>query len=87
MDREFIIIDFKISVCNFMIVISVVVWGLDVKEFEFVVNYDVFNYYEDYVYCVGCIGCVGCKGCLVIFIFLEEERYVLDFVKVLEFLE
>lgn len=36
-----------------MIVISVVVRGLDVKEFELVVNYDVFNYYEDYVYRVG----------------------------------
>lgn len=50
-------------------------------------NFDVFNYYEDYVYRVGRTGRAGRKGQVIIFIFEEEVRYVFDFVKVLEFLE
>lgn len=53
------ILDFKLDVCNIFVVIFVVVRGLDVKDLRFVINYDTFNYLEDYVYRVGCIGCVG----------------------------
>lgn len=52
-DCNFIIFDFKKGVCFIFIVILVVVCGLDVKQLKLVINYDVFNYLEDYVYCVG----------------------------------
>lgn len=86
-DRESTITDFKTSVCNLMIATSVAARGLDVKELELVVNYDVPNHYEDYVHRVGRTGRAGRKGCSVTFISPEEERYAPDLVKALELSE
>ncbi|CAM6041238.1 unnamed protein product [Sphagnum compactum] len=83
-DRESTIMDFKSNVCNLMIATSVAARGLDVKELELVVNYDVPNHYEDYVHRVGRTGRAGRKGCAVTFISVEEERYAPDLVKALE---
>lgn len=86
-DRESTITDFKTSVCNLMIATSVAARGLDVKELELVVNYDVPNHYEDYVHRVGRTGRAGRKGCSVTFISPEEERYAPDLLKALELSE
>ncbi|KAG0575605.1 hypothetical protein KC19_5G016100 [Ceratodon purpureus] len=86
-DRESTITDFKTSVCNLMIATSIAARGLDVKELELVVNYDVPNHYEDYVHRVGRTGRAGRKGCSVTFISPEEERYAPDLVKALELSE
>lgn len=86
-DRESTITDFKSNVCNLMIATSVAARGLDVKELELVVNYDVPNHYEDYVHRVGRTGRAGRKGCAVTFISTEEERYAPDLVKALELSE
>uniref|UniRef100_A0A7I4FRQ7 RNA helicase n=1 Tax=Physcomitrium patens TaxID=3218 RepID=A0A7I4FRQ7_PHYPA len=74
-DRESTITDFKTSVCNLMIATSIAARGLDVKELELVVNYDVPNHYEDYVHRVGRTGRAGRKGFAVTFISTEEERW------------
>jgi ATP-dependent RNA helicase DDX46/PRP5 len=83
-DRESTLADFKSNVCSLLIATSVAARGLDVKDLELVVNYDVTNHYEDYVHRVGRTGRAGRKGCAVTFISEEEERYAPDLVKALE---
>ncbi|KAI3800576.1 hypothetical protein L1987_28667 [Smallanthus sonchifolius] len=83
-DRESTISDFKSNVCNLLIATSIAARGLDVKELELVINYDVPNHYEDYVHRVGRTGRAGRKGCAVTFLSSEEERYAPDLVKALE---
>ncbi|KAL6659525.1 hypothetical protein ACP70R_003565 [Stipagrostis hirtigluma subsp. patula] len=86
-DRESTVADFKSNFCSLLIATSVAARGLDVKELELVVNYDVPNHYEDYVHRVGRTGRAGRKGSAVTFISEEEERYAPDLVKALELSE
>ena len=86
-DRESTVADFKSNICSLLIATSVAARGLDVKELELVVNYDVPNHYEDYVHRVGRTGRAGRKGSAVTFISEEEERYAPDLVKALELSE
>ncbi|KAM0949209.1 putative RNA helicase [Dioscorea sansibarensis] len=86
-DRESTISDFKSNVCNLLIATSIAARGLDVKELELVVNFDVPNHYEDYVHRVGRTGRAGKKGCAITFISEEDARYAPDLVKALELSE
>ncbi|KAI4364331.1 hypothetical protein MLD38_020439 [Melastoma candidum] len=86
-DRESTIADFKSNVCNLLIATSIAARGLDVKELELVINFDVPNHYEDYVHRVGRTGRAGRKGCAITFISEEEARYTPDLVKALELSE
>uniref|UniRef100_A0A0E0LRB5 Helicase C-terminal domain-containing protein n=1 Tax=Oryza punctata TaxID=4537 RepID=A0A0E0LRB5_ORYPU len=61
-DCESTLADFKSNVCNLLIATSVAARGLDVKELEPVVNYDVPNHHEDYVHHAGRTGRAGRKG-------------------------
>ncbi|KAK9928505.1 hypothetical protein M0R45_025638 [Rubus argutus] len=83
-DRESTIADFKSNVCNLLIATSIAARGLDVKELELVINYDVPNHYEDYVHRVGRTGRAGRKGCAITFISEDDARYAPDLVKALE---
>ncbi|KAJ6336610.1 hypothetical protein OIU76_006482 [Salix suchowensis] len=86
-DRESTISDFKTNVCNLLIATSVAARGLDVKDLELVINYDVPNHYEDYVHRVGRTGRAGRKGCAITFISEDDVRYAPDLVKALELSE
>ncbi|CAN0914383.1 DEAD-box ATP-dependent RNA helicase 42 [Linum grandiflorum] len=86
-DRESTISDFKNNVCNLLIATSIAARGLDVKELELVVNYDVPNHYEDYVHRVGRTGRAGRKGCAITFISEDDAKYAPDLVKALELSE
>ncbi|KAK4396307.1 DEAD-box ATP-dependent RNA helicase 42 [Sesamum angolense] len=86
-DRESTIADFKSNVCNLLIATSVAARGLDVKELELVINFDVPNHYEDYVHRVGRTGRAGRKGCAITFVSEEDARYAPDLVKALELSE
>ncbi|XP_057441816.1 DEAD-box ATP-dependent RNA helicase 42 [Lotus japonicus] len=86
-DRESTISDFKSNVCNLLVATSIAARGLDVKELELVINYDVSNHYEDYVHRVGRTGRAGRKGCAITFISEEEAKYAPDLVKALELSE
>lgn len=86
-DRESTISDFKNNVCNLLIATSVAARGLDVKELELVINFDVPNHYEDYVHRVGRTGRAGRKGCAITFISEDDARYAPDLVKALELSE
>ena len=86
-DRESTISDFKSNVCNLLIATSVAARGLDVKELELVINFDVPNHYEDYVHRVGRTGRAGRKGSAITFISDDDARYAPDLVKALELSE
>ncbi|XP_020577269.1 DEAD-box ATP-dependent RNA helicase 42 isoform X2 [Phalaenopsis equestris] len=86
-DRESTISDFKSNVCNLLIATSVAARGLDVKELELVVNFDVPNHYEDYVHRVGRTGRAGRKGMAITFISEDDAKYAPDLVKALELSE
>ncbi|KAL1543874.1 DEAD-box ATP-dependent RNA helicase 42 [Salvia divinorum] len=86
-DRESTLADFKSNVCNILIATSIAARGLDVKDLELVVNFDVPNHYEDYVHRVGRTGRAGKKGCAITFISEEDARYSPDLVKALELSE
>lgn len=86
-DRESTISDFKSNVCNLLVATSIAARGLDVKELELVVNFDVPNHYEDYVHRVGRTGRAGRKGCAITFISPEDARYAPDLVKALQLSE
>ncbi|XP_051132280.1 DEAD-box ATP-dependent RNA helicase 42-like [Andrographis paniculata] len=86
-DRESTISDFKSNVCNLLIATSIAARGLDVKELELVINFDVPNHYEDYVHRVGRTGRAGKKGCAITFVSEEDARYAPDLVKALELSE
>ncbi|KAG6432651.1 hypothetical protein SASPL_104232 [Salvia splendens] len=86
-DRESTLADFKSNVCNILIATSIAARGLDVKDLELVVNFDVPNHYEDYVHRVGRTGRAGKKGCAITFISEEDARYGPDLVKALELSE
>ncbi|MCD9641885.1 hypothetical protein HAX54_028367 [Datura stramonium] len=73
--------DFKSNVCNLLIATSIAARGLDVKELELVINYDVPNHYEDYVHRVGRTGRAGKKGCAITFISEDDARYAPDLLK------
>lgn len=83
-DRESTLADFKSNVCSLLIATSVASRGLDVKELELVVNFDVPNHYEDYVHRLGRTGRAGRKGHAITFISEEEEKYAPDLAKALE---
>lgn len=67
-----------------MVATSVAARGLDVKELNLVVNYDVPNHMEDYVHRVGRTGRAGAKGNAYTFITPDEERYAPDIAKAME---
>ncbi|XP_045794042.1 DEAD-box ATP-dependent RNA helicase 42-like [Trifolium pratense] len=86
-DRESTISDFKSNVCNLLVATSIAARGLDVKELELVINFNVPNHYEDYVHRVGRTGRAGRKGCAITFISEDDARYAPDLVKALELSE
>jgi hypothetical protein len=67
-----------------MIATSIAARGLDVKDLNLVVNYDVPNHMEDYVHRVGRTGRAGASGTAYTFITPEEEQYAPDILKALQ---
>ena len=84
MDRESTLADFKSGVCTILVATSVAARGLDVKDLNLVINYDVPNHLEEYVHRAGRTGRAGNKGTAITFISEEEETYAPDLVKALK---
>lgn len=63
---------FKLGEVCVLVVIDIVVWGFDIVELFYVVNYDLLNIYEDYVYCIGCMGWVGVLGYVILFVIVDD---------------
>eukprot|EP01098_Paradermamoeba_levis_P013789 TRINITY_DN6376_c0_g1_i1.p1 TRINITY_DN6376_c0_g1~~TRINITY_DN6376_c0_g1_i1.p1 ORF type:complete len:480 (+),score=168.87 TRINITY_DN6376_c0_g1_i1:61-1440(+) len=83
-DRDDTISDFKSKTQTILVATSVAARGLDVKDLNLVVNYEVPNHYEDYVHRVGRTGRAGKKGTAITFICPDEEKYAPEIVKSLK---
>jgi ATP-dependent RNA helicase DDX46/PRP5 len=75
-DRKSAIADFKNNVTSILIATSIAARGLDVKDLNLVINYDVPDHYEDYVQRVGRTGRLGKKGTAITFLdpLIDGER-------------
>lgn len=67
-------------------VIDVGLWGFDFLEVMYVVNYDLFDSIEDYVYWCGWIGWMGYFG-IVIFFLILDCKIVDEFKEMLEVMD
>ena len=86
-ERDYVLSQFKSGRSPILVATDVAARGLDVKDLELVVNFDVPNHYEDYVHRVGRTGRAGKKGVAITFISPEEARYAPDLVKALQLSE
>jgi ATP-dependent RNA helicase DDX46/PRP5 len=84
LDRDTTLADFKLHNLNMLIATSVAARGLDVKELNLVINYDVPTHLEDYVHRVGRTGRAGNRGTAYTFITPEEENCAPHIVKALQ---
>lgn len=46
----------------YVIVIDFVVRGIDIKGVSYVINYELLDDFDFYIYCVGRMVCVGLLG-------------------------
>uniref|UniRef100_A0A0G4H2C7 Helicase C-terminal domain-containing protein n=1 Tax=Chromera velia CCMP2878 TaxID=1169474 RepID=A0A0G4H2C7_9ALVE len=66
-ERDRILNDFKTGRCNVLIATDVASRGLDIKNIEFVVNFDCPKTIEDYIHRIGRTGRAGAHGVAVTF--------------------
>lgn len=74
---------FKLGDVCILVVIDIVFWGIDVDGVSYVINYDLFNIVESYVYCIGCMGRVGFVGIVIVFCDQSEIEYLVDIEKLM----
>ena len=74
----------KVFKSNLMIATDVASRGLDVKDIDIVVNYDMPNSIEDYVHRIGRTARAGAKGLSISFITRKETALANDLVKILK---
>ena len=75
LDRLSTIEDFKEHRLKVLIATSIAARGLDVKDLNLVVNYQMPNHIEDYVHRVGRTGRAGKQGVSYTFLDPEDEHY------------
>lgn len=75
-ERDFAISTFRTGQTKCLIATDVAQRGLDVKDVQYVVNYDMTRVIEDYVHRIGRTGRAGKTGTAVT-LFVEEEDYKL----------
>jgi len=74
----------KVMMTNIMIATDVASRGLDVKDIDMVINYDMPMAIEDYVHRIGRTGRAGQKGLSFSFVTKTDMSLVLDLCKILE---
>lgn len=79
-----VLVDFKFGDICVLVVMDIVVCGLDIEELLYVVNYELLNVLEDYVYCIGCIGCVVVIGEVLLLVCVDEYKLLCDIEKLLK---
>jgi ATP-dependent RNA helicase DDX5/DBP2 len=66
----------QVNACNIMIATDVASRGLDVKDVDIVINYEMPLTFDDYVHRIGRTGRAGSKGLSVSFIEPEAEGFL-----------
>jgi ATP-dependent RNA helicase DDX5/DBP2 len=82
-ERDWVLSEFRSSNCKIMTATDVAARGIDVKDVDFVINYDFPNAMEDYIHRIGRTGRAGKTG--EAFSFLSSDKYKLipELVKIL----
>jgi superfamily II DNA/RNA helicase len=73
----------KIMKTNILIATDVASRGLDVKDIDLVINYDMPMTIEDYVHRIGRTGRAGAKGLSYSFVTGNDKGLVIDLCKIL----
>lgn len=83
-EREKILLQFKARQTRILVATDVLSRGIDIKDIDLVINYDVPNDAEDYVHRVGRTARAAAKGMAITFISSEE---IYKFKRIEEFVE
>lgn len=77
-------VDFKSGDIRVLVVIDIVARGLDIEELSYVVNYELLNVFEDYVYRIGRIGRAVVIGEALSLVCVDEYKLLRDIEKLLK---
>lgn len=83
-ERQEALNDFKKGRANILIATDVASRGIDIKELDAVINFDIPNVPETYVHRIGRTGRAGSKGVSYSFCSADEKKYVLDIQKTID---
>lgn len=81
--RDRAMADFRAGKFPILVATDVASRGLDIKEINYVINYDLPSQIEDYIHRIGRTGRAGAKGTAVSFFTEKNTRMAKDFVDVL----
>ena len=82
-ERQDALNDFKKGRANILIATDVASRGLDIKELDAVINFDMPNISETYVHRIGRTGRAGNKGTAYSFCSADEKDYVISIQKLI----
>ncbi|KAF8821747.1 DEAD (Asp-Glu-Ala-Asp) box polypeptide 17 [Cardiosporidium cionae] len=82
-ERSWVLNEFKTGRSPVMVATDVASRGLDVKDIQYVINYDFPSQIEDYIHRIGRTGRAGCKGHSYSFFTADKFRLAKDLVRVL----
>merc|ERR1711953_1244719 len=83
-EREWVLKEFKEGKSPILVATDVASRGLDVKDIEYVINYDFPAQIEDYIHRVGRTGRAGATGSSYTFFTQDKFRHAPDLIKVLQ---
>mmetsp|Transcript_7812 Transcript_7812/g.14974 ORF Transcript_7812/g.14974 Transcript_7812/m.14974 type:complete len:389 (-) Transcript_7812:5850-7016(-) len=83
-ERDYVLRDFRSGRVSVMVATDVAARGLDVKDINYVINYDFPNQVEDYVHRIGRTARAGATGTAITFFTRSNARLVHDLVNVLK---
>lgn len=73
---------FKDGIYCILIVIDLIVCGLDIVEVLYVINFDILDELESYIYWIGWMGWVDVEG-IVLFFIIEKDIVLIEGIQVL----
>eukprot|EP00455_Lapot_gusevi_P053790 TRINITY_DN847_c0_g1_i2.p1 TRINITY_DN847_c0_g1~~TRINITY_DN847_c0_g1_i2.p1 ORF type:complete len:521 (-),score=120.52 TRINITY_DN847_c0_g1_i2:45-1607(-) len=82
-ERERALSSFKTGRLNILVASDVAARGLDIKNVDLVINYDMPVNIEDYVHRIGRTGRAGAQGLAVSFFSNTDKRHARDLVKIM----
>ncbi|CAG9318616.1 DBP2_2 [Blepharisma stoltei] len=83
-ERDRAMADFRIGKFPILVATDVASRGLDIKDINYVINYDLPTNIEDYIHRIGRTGRAGAKGTAVSFFTEKNARLAKDFIEVLK---
>ncbi|OII72486.1 uncharacterized protein cubi_00481 [Cryptosporidium ubiquitum] len=82
-ERTWVLNEFRTGASPIMIATDVAARGLDIKDINFVINFDFPNQIEDYIHRIGRTGRAGATGVSLSFFTPDKYRMASDLIRVL----